>query len=165
MGHGACLISLADGRAEPSTISLVSAFLCGRKMKVKVGTTFSSLRHVKGGSPQGSILGNYLFCMTTKNLGGAGILRSLNSTSDSSQGEDLGPQTSTPARITRNRRRTHPHNHPPTFDPGDADEAVGGSDDDHHDPLHDEDSIRFFRFKNRMFFDTTSEIINETFLS
>ena len=37
-------------------------------MSVKLGGTFSRERKVPGGSPQGSILGNYLFCATTNSL-------------------------------------------------------------------------------------------------
>ena len=37
-------------------------------MSVKIGKTQSVPRTVPGGSPQGSILGNYLFCATTDKL-------------------------------------------------------------------------------------------------
>ena len=37
-------------------------------MRVRIGDEYSTFRSVAGGSPQGSILGNYLFCMTTDRL-------------------------------------------------------------------------------------------------
>jgi hypothetical protein len=37
-------------------------------MRVKMGEIFSKPRDVKGGSPQGSILGNFLFCLTSNLL-------------------------------------------------------------------------------------------------
>ena len=69
MSHQACLQSLGDHGATGPTISLVSAFLHRRTMSVRVGSTYSEPRPINGGSPQGSILGNYLFCLTTDKLG------------------------------------------------------------------------------------------------
>ena len=37
-------------------------------MSVKIGESRSDPRPVPGGSPQGSIMGNYLFCITTNDL-------------------------------------------------------------------------------------------------
>ena len=37
-------------------------------MQVRIGSTLSDPRNINGGSPQGSILGNYLFCITTDRL-------------------------------------------------------------------------------------------------
>ena len=54
--------------ANPSTLGLVFAFLQGRKMSVRLDDTYSVPRLVPGGSPQGSILGNDLFCSTTDGL-------------------------------------------------------------------------------------------------
>ena len=48
---------------------MVSAFLYGRTMRVHVGSAMSDPRTVPGGSPQGSILGNFLFCVATRELG------------------------------------------------------------------------------------------------
>ena len=42
-------------------------------MRVKVDSVLSAPRPVPGGSPQGSILGNFLFCCTTDEFGRAGI--------------------------------------------------------------------------------------------
>ena len=43
-------------------------FLHGQTMRSRVASTFSLSRHVNGGSPQGSILGNLLFTVTTDKL-------------------------------------------------------------------------------------------------
>ena len=56
--HGASQISLR----------MAGTFLCGRNMKVKIGNEYSTTRSVPGGSPQGSILGTFLFCITTDRL-------------------------------------------------------------------------------------------------
>ena len=47
------------------TVDLVAAFLSDRTMRVKVNGTLSAPKPVQGGSPQGSILGTALFCITT----------------------------------------------------------------------------------------------------
>ena len=59
MSHQACLASLKDHGASTGTIAMVSAFLCGRTMSVRIGAEYSEPRPINGGSPQGSILGNY----------------------------------------------------------------------------------------------------------
>lgn len=65
MCHTACLEALSTLGADPGDIALVRAFLSGRTMSVKIDDSFSLRRSVPGGSPQGSILGNFLFCATT----------------------------------------------------------------------------------------------------
>ena len=71
MSHPHCLEALSKLNADSRSISLVHAFLYGRTMKIKVGQTMSQPRSVPGGSPQGSILGNFLFCVATNELGEA----------------------------------------------------------------------------------------------
>ena len=65
MNHFRCLEALTKLGAAEETVLWVSSFLFGRTMSVKIGKTLSSERTVPGGSPQGSIQGNYLFCATT----------------------------------------------------------------------------------------------------
>ena len=60
MDHAACLTALANCGASTDSLAMIAAFLTGRKMKVKVNYSFSSPRAVKGGSPQGTRLGNFL---------------------------------------------------------------------------------------------------------
>ena len=71
MSHHSCLSAIIKHGASGSTVALVSAFLFRRTMSVRLGTTYSNPRLINGGSPQGSILGNYLFCLTTDGLGDA----------------------------------------------------------------------------------------------
>ena len=70
MNHNACgcVTALDSLGASQATTGLVRAFLYGRTMSVKIGQARSNPRTVPGGSPQGSILGNYLFCATTNSL-------------------------------------------------------------------------------------------------
>ena len=65
MDHNACLAALSRIGASAQDVELVACFLRGRTMQVKVGNDYSEPRTVPGGSPQGSILGNFLFCATT----------------------------------------------------------------------------------------------------
>ena len=43
---------------------MVSAFLTGRNMKIKIGKSFSTSRPMNGGAPQGTKMGNFLFSVT-----------------------------------------------------------------------------------------------------
>ena len=65
MNHFKCLEALEKLGASSRTVSWVACFLYNRTMSVKIGSTLSSPRTAPGGSPQGSILGNFLFCATT----------------------------------------------------------------------------------------------------
>ena len=65
MDHYQCLYALNDLGASENTVDYVAAFLYGRKMSVQIGSAMSVPRLAPGGSPQGSILGNLLFCITT----------------------------------------------------------------------------------------------------
>ena len=68
MNHNSCLDALNKLGADPADIELVAAFLSGRTMSVKVGESMSVPRKAPGGSPQGSILGNFLFCASTNDF-------------------------------------------------------------------------------------------------
>ena len=65
MDHGECLEALEALGASEEVVKWTAAFLYDRKMSVKIRQARSVPRKVPGGSPQGSILGNYLFCATT----------------------------------------------------------------------------------------------------
>ena len=60
MCHHACVSELANRGASSDSIAMVSAFLVMKQMQVKINNTKSTLRHVRGGSPQGTRLGNFL---------------------------------------------------------------------------------------------------------
>ena len=62
LDHTKCIKALEDLGGRPEYIALVNAFLYNRKMTVKISNTYSKLRQVNGGAPQGSILGCFLFC-------------------------------------------------------------------------------------------------------
>ena len=66
--HYQCLKALRKSSASTLSSQLVYAFLKGRRMSVKIGETMSEERPVNGGSPQGSILGNFLFCICSDEL-------------------------------------------------------------------------------------------------
>ena len=63
-----CLKAFAKQGASTAVLRLIATFLTGRSMSVRVSSTWSSLRMVSGGCPQGSILGVLLFNLTTDDL-------------------------------------------------------------------------------------------------
>ena len=68
LSHRACIEKLAKKNASNQTIRLVTAFLHARTMKIRNGQEFSNPRPVLGGSPQGTKLGNLLFCLTIDDI-------------------------------------------------------------------------------------------------
>ena len=71
MDHAECLRQLASLGASSASVSLVHSFLSGRTMRVRVGDSLSAMKPLRGGSPQGSILGCFLYCITTQQIGPA----------------------------------------------------------------------------------------------
>ena len=65
MYRARCLEALSHLGASVDVVRWTSAFLYRRTMSVRVRNARSIPRLVPGGSPQGSILGNFLFCATT----------------------------------------------------------------------------------------------------
>ena len=68
MCHYQCLSAAEEMGAGRTTLAMLRAFLTGRQMSVKINDSLSPPRNVPGGSPQGSILANFLFCLTTDQL-------------------------------------------------------------------------------------------------
>ena len=68
MDHGACLRQLEDHGASQYLISMIRTFLSNRVMRAKIGATLSDQLKIKGGSPQGTLLGNLLFTLTTDRI-------------------------------------------------------------------------------------------------
>ena len=65
MSHQACLSSLLKHDASIHIVRIVSAFLLKRRMQFWAGSAVSSRKRLNGGSPQGTLLGNFMFVMTT----------------------------------------------------------------------------------------------------
>ena len=68
MDHTACINAFKRKGASQKTINMIAAFLSERTMCIKIGETKSSTRPIMGGSPQGTLLGNFLFIITTDEL-------------------------------------------------------------------------------------------------
>ena len=64
MCHRVCIGELALRGASTESIEMVAVFLGERRMQMKVNQTRSSLKPVRGGSPQGTRLANFLFTVT-----------------------------------------------------------------------------------------------------
>ena len=69
LDHHECLRQLRTLGASSTSLGLVRAFLTGRSMRVKVGSELMNAWNLSGGSPQGSILGCFLYCATTQQIG------------------------------------------------------------------------------------------------
>ena len=68
MSHSYCLKQLTEMGGTDHTVAMVRAFLTGRMMQYRAGSALSSKRALRGGAPQGTLLGNYLFILTTNNI-------------------------------------------------------------------------------------------------
>ena len=66
--HGLCLKALALQGASEQSCQIVQNFLAFRSMRVRRGLSCGDSLEVKGGAPQGSILGTFLFCATANLL-------------------------------------------------------------------------------------------------
>ena len=76
LDHRACMSELRKLGASPQTLGLVQAFLTGRTMRVKLPDgSLSNPRALSGGSPQGSVLGCMLYCLTTQHLNKTAAIR------------------------------------------------------------------------------------------
>ena len=69
MGHNERLKQLAIHGASQHSIDIVTSFLDSRIMAARVGQVSSNGRRIASGSPQGSILCCFLYCVTTQQLG------------------------------------------------------------------------------------------------
>ena len=68
LDHEECLRQLEALGASTTSIDLIRAFLTDRSMCIRVGGQLSSLHKLNGGSPQGSILGCFLYCAATQQI-------------------------------------------------------------------------------------------------
>ena len=68
MDHTACLSALNERGADQGTQDIVRAFLTERTMRVRMGEAYSDIFNIRGGSPQGTLLGNILFTITTDKI-------------------------------------------------------------------------------------------------
>ena len=74
MDHSHCISQLKALGASEESILLVRSFLDGRKMSVTVDGVHCGTKKIVRGSPQGSVLGCLLYCVTTQLLAGGGAL-------------------------------------------------------------------------------------------
>ena len=68
MDHSVCINALASRGASNQTLKIVTSFLSGRSMRIKLGDKFSSSRSTPGGAPQGTKAGNFLFCASVDGI-------------------------------------------------------------------------------------------------
>ena len=81
MSHQECLKAFKRKGTTKTTLGLIAAFLTDRSMMVKVGEATSTKKQIFGGSPQGCVSANSLFCATIEALQ-SGQLEQGNSTNN-----------------------------------------------------------------------------------
>ena len=159
MDHFMCLNALSELGASKTATNWVAAFLYNRKMSVKIRESKSAPRTVPGGSPQGSILGNFLFCATTDKFASINPVinyPSLNSDSSNDNGAGVAnydPRTPATAVSTPTSRGQFA-----CFQPPQSLLNLSG------DYESDEEDFRFFRLRDLHSFDSTdsgdAEVVN-----
>ena len=94
-----CLKAFKAKGASNAIIKLLATFLTNRTMSVKVGSARSQPKDVNGGCPQGSILGVFIFNVTTDGLENKllGIKEGASESSDSRTDPPKEAVTSSPA--------------------------------------------------------------------
>ena len=136
MHHFHCLEALVDLGAELQTVDWVASFLHNRKMAVKINSSYSVPRTVPGGSPQGSILGNFLFCATTNGFTDITGEPSLVTDSESTTEEERTTAVQTRDNTGLDTYSRHTETSPDTSEDSDED-------------------FNFFRLKKRYEFDSS----------
>ena len=68
MEHSVCLQQLEKLGATPGSLSLVRTFLLDRRMTINIDGTKAEPVPIRRGSPQESVLGCLLYCVTTQSL-------------------------------------------------------------------------------------------------
>ena len=68
MDHRECLKAFARKGASKHTLRFIASFLYGRTMCVRYAGKTSTRLPIPGGSPQGCVLANLLFCVTIEGI-------------------------------------------------------------------------------------------------
>ena len=154
MDHAECLLALRSLGASETAIEWVSAFLYGRKMSVKIRSSFSNPRPVPGGSPQGSILGIFLFCATTNCFANIDVEQNFALQQSSSDGSFSYEQISNTSPINQPRFTSSTPTARGQFANFRPPRCLQQLD---VELLSDEDSFEFFKAKKRYSFDSFSD--------
>ena len=122
LDHRECLVQLQRLGASQMMINLTRFFLTNRLMRVMVGKLLSSPYILKGRSPQGSILGCFLYCIT---------MQQLNLELVNGDAQRLHQQAPVPPEADGNTRGTASDGEPGGFGlmPGDAEVTLNSSAD------------------------------------
>ena len=124
-------------------------------MSVKIGNcSMSTPCYVPGGSPQGSILGNYLFCVTTNDLTSNIDFTALTKVSFESMSHDTSNDCTFEDDQERNERIENIEERDEEFN-----RTVGHT---YNDSALDE-SINFYRIQQRREFDSDDSVTNQTY--
>ena len=103
LDHLSCLRAFERKGAGENLLELLAAFLLGRTMTVRVGKEWSARKPVNAGSPQGSVLGGFLFNVGIDHLEDGCHFPNMpffDQHIETSSGTADYPAASTPARIS-----------------------------------------------------------------
>ena len=98
MDHGHCLRQLKKLGASMKSITLAASFLENRVMSLTIQGIHCGERKIIRGSPQGSVLGCLLYCLTTQGLAGRVKAKEQQKLGDPAAPETWELQLATPAR-------------------------------------------------------------------
>jgi hypothetical protein len=94
--YQSCLQALAAKGASTQVIGLVATFLTNRYMQLKVGNAWSTPLPVAGGVPQGSLIGVFLFNVTTDDLENGEDVHDSDPLAEGTEAEERGEQPPEP---------------------------------------------------------------------
>lgn len=89
ISHAVYIEAFMKRNCDPHLVRLIRSFLIGRQSVYKIKKQYSTRRNINGGSPQGTLLGNFLFMIATEDLDST---ESVDNIVNTTTGQDSDPE-------------------------------------------------------------------------